>query len=363
MDPIYLDTNVLIALEKNDMALAGELVSLRNEGHKLLIVPAVRHEALYGNPLKKDAPMVSPDSRAAIEQAMRIFGIEVDWSSASLPMNTRVGVTMQEHNATRKSGYAGPALRMISEADSLVLAQVKASAQVRGITNPTLLTTETGSKGMLSQAERYGVKPRVRVSQPSVRFVLPRMPSTSMRVPVPLTTPISIPTANTPWRRALGNQAVVATLGYALQGLSLYLNDQSISYAVDRELRTTHAAKIAELRKQGTGFLVIIRLKRWALQDDRLPVAMLMSVSIEPADSAERALNNWMEKPKWFQGVEEPFWQVEERYVWTPGVLQRDTRDMQSGPNQKVAPAPEVPAPASPKSTPPDTIPCINCNG
>lgn len=175
-DPIWLDANVVARLANGqDPALENEVVKLRQAGHRLLLVPAANNELLNGNPLtmKRGKPVweqvPSDASRVAIEKLKARLGITVDTSAATLVSSKRVGYTMQDHVPRPKNLAVPPSLDQISESDSLVLGQVKASAEARGIKNPVILTAETRQRGMISQASRYGVTSKtVAVTTPPV---------------------------------------------------------------------------------------------------------------------------------------------------------------------------------------------------
>jgi hypothetical protein len=206
-DPIWLDTNVLADIANGDTALEAELIALRRAGHQLLIAPAARNELLYGNPLTMDrlkpiaAQQPSPASRAQIELLMKRLDVTVDTAGANVPRSERIASAMQEHikpklddpklnpDRTPKLTKAQaeeklvqvveydtrgnvvsrkpkleshPSLDSTSESDRLVLSQIKAGAQARGVKNPRMFTAETGQKGMVGQAKVYGITPMQR---------------------------------------------------------------------------------------------------------------------------------------------------------------------------------------------------------
>jgi len=164
-DPIWLDTNVVDRVIKGDIALDAELRNLRRRGHRLLMVPAANNELLNGNPLKmkgtkpvwEQAP--TPASKVRMQIELKRLGIELDMSSAKLSQETRVNYAMQRHVPRKPTEALPKSLNNISESDSLVLSQVKASAEARGVQHPVMFTAEQGTKAMITQAHVYGVTP------------------------------------------------------------------------------------------------------------------------------------------------------------------------------------------------------------
>jgi hypothetical protein len=161
-DPIWLDTNIVARVANGDQALEAVLQLHRADGHELLLVPKANDELLYGNPLTMDGRPVTeqqpyPARRVQIELTKARLGITVDMRAAELPSKTRVGYAMQDHVKRPKNMAVPASLSAISESDSLVLSQIKGSAQVRGVARPVMMTAETGGKGMISQAHIYNV--------------------------------------------------------------------------------------------------------------------------------------------------------------------------------------------------------------
>ena len=187
-DPIWLDACTMAEVANGDGALFSELQQLREDGHELLLVPAANNELLYGNPLTMDgkrsviSQVPSPKSRVKIEIAKTMLGVQVDMEGANLGAGTkvihssknggiyeydlgrsiRVGYAMQDHVKRPRNLQVPNSLNNISESDSLGLGQLKASAEMRGVKNPVLFTTEKSAKAMRSQASVYGVTARGR---------------------------------------------------------------------------------------------------------------------------------------------------------------------------------------------------------
>jgi hypothetical protein len=164
-DPIWLDTNVVLRAIKGDLKMQGELKAFRDAGRELLIVPAVKSEVLNGNPLtmKSNKPVweqtPNPGTKVAFATAMQKMGIKVDYDSRKIPRGTRVDYAMQEHVPLPKNVKTRPPLTNISLSDSLVLSEIKASAEARGIQKPQIFTAEQGNKAMITQSGKYGVEP------------------------------------------------------------------------------------------------------------------------------------------------------------------------------------------------------------
>jgi hypothetical protein len=197
------------------------------EGVQLLLPPAANNELLYGNPLTMDpklpatAQQPSEAARAQIRVLKQRLNVTVDMAGANVPQSQRVGDAMQEHvkpklndvpanvprnpDGTVKHGRtpdgkwkvdnlppakannlvkvvpdpggkggpptskiaSHPSLDNTSESDRLVLSQIKAGAQARGVKNPVMITAETGEKGMISQAKVYGITARKPASRTS----------------------------------------------------------------------------------------------------------------------------------------------------------------------------------------------------
>ena len=150
-EPIWLDTNTLHLALKGNAAVNDQLASYRNAGRRLLVPPAVANELLNGNvltmsgnkPVWEQVP--TPQSRAATEMGMRRLGVEVDWEFARIPPAQRID-------------YSMIAVENVSELDRLVLGQIKAGAERRGVAKPQMITDEKASKAMMSQAHKWGIQ-------------------------------------------------------------------------------------------------------------------------------------------------------------------------------------------------------------
>jgi hypothetical protein len=163
-DPIWVDTCTIVNISKGDFALELELQELRSQGHELLIVPAVRHELFQGNPLTASPkrPQWQQVPRAAdqieVARVANRLGIKADLSTNVTTMQSRVRRTWQDHLPRHADDRSvSRFVDVISQSDSQVLAQVKISAEARGVSNPVIFTAEEGGKAMVTQAHLYGV--------------------------------------------------------------------------------------------------------------------------------------------------------------------------------------------------------------
>jgi hypothetical protein len=186
-DPIWVDTCTLVFIYKGDFALELELWNLRADGHELLIVPAVRHELMQGNPLtaSPEKPqweqVPSEAEQRDVARMLNRLGVKVDLASNQVGTKSRVHLAFQDHlpqhsehdirrveERERRKGRTGDAARLlhrgvskhlddISQSDSQVLAQIKRSAEVRGIAEPKVFTSEEGEKAMASKSHLFGV--------------------------------------------------------------------------------------------------------------------------------------------------------------------------------------------------------------
>jgi hypothetical protein len=186
-DPIWVDTCTLIFIYKGDFALELELKSLRAQGHELFIVPWVRHELMQGNPLTASPAkpqweqVPSEADQREVARMMNRLGIKVDLASNQVGMTSRVHLAFQDHlpqhsehdirrveERERRKGRTGENARLlprgvskylgdVQESDAQVLAQIKRSAEVRGIAKPTVFTSEEGAKAMFSKSHLFGV--------------------------------------------------------------------------------------------------------------------------------------------------------------------------------------------------------------
>src|SRR5262249_54149587 len=109
-------------------------------------------ELLNGNvhTMKKDRPVwqqvPSPELRTAFETGMKKLGVKVDWSSRQTAWTQRVEYYLI-HTPVKTT-----------ESDRLVLGQIKASAEERGVAKPQMITGEKLTKPMHTEAPRWGIE-------------------------------------------------------------------------------------------------------------------------------------------------------------------------------------------------------------
>jgi len=153
VDPIWLDTNVVQRALDGDPAVNRQLADYRNAGRQLLVPLAVNNELLNGNVLtmKNDRPVSqqvpSVDLRNRMQTGMNRLGIGVDWSSTRVPQKQRVAYNVDVKTSVK-----------VEESDRLVLSQIKAGAEARGVAKPQMITGEGPTKPMMTQASNWGIE-------------------------------------------------------------------------------------------------------------------------------------------------------------------------------------------------------------
>lgn len=132
-------------------------------------------------------------------------------------------------------------------------------------------------------------------------------------------TPPSRPSVPAQVGRALvQNHDAMAELGMALGRLAQSLGDIGIQRQVEREVSTTYASSIQQLRSQGYGVLVIVRLEEWARQDfNGMRARRLVGVNIQAGVTYDAALAAWRQ-PSFLQGATNGWRMMAERYTWIP---------------------------------------------
>src|SRR5579863_1721988 len=145
-DPVYLDSNVVIRALLGDPSINDQLTELRKAGRQLLITQSVENELLYGKPKATPANNYTvkiqttdpndyiskirwPDKQAPMKMGMSKLGIGVDIQSNAIPP-----AKLAQYRMIRKDN--------VGEKDRWVLAEIKASAESRGIANPEFITAE-----------------------------------------------------------------------------------------------------------------------------------------------------------------------------------------------------------------------------
>lgn len=168
-DPIWLDNNIVDRAWKGDVDVRNKLAEFRGQGRKLLIVPWVKNEFTEGDWTAEtgtDAkgrytPPVGErgmpaNYRAKAEAFLKEQGIEVDTAGDKIPNQKRQSYIWDTKAPTGE----------VSNKDRMVLGQIKASAEARGVANPQVYTAEQGSKAMVSQSKGWGITPVVHAEPP-----------------------------------------------------------------------------------------------------------------------------------------------------------------------------------------------------
>ncbi len=168
-DPIWLDNNIVDRAWKGDVDVRNKLAEFRGQGRKLLIVPWVRNEFIEGdwtadtgtNPKGKYTPPVGErgmpaNYRAQAEAFLKEQGIETDMAGDKIENKKRQSYIWETRAPTGE----------VSNKDRMVLGQIKASAEARGVANPQVYTAEQGGKGMASQTKGWGITSIVHAEPP-----------------------------------------------------------------------------------------------------------------------------------------------------------------------------------------------------
>ncbi|MBL8590525.1 MAG: hypothetical protein JNK46_18470, partial [Methylobacteriaceae bacterium] len=165
-DPIWLDNNIVDRAWKGDVDVRAKLAEFRGQGRKLLIVPWVKNEFIEGDWTadtggKKNTPPVGErgmpaNYRAQAEAFLKEQGIETDLSGDKIENKKRQAYIWETKAPTGE----------VSNKDRMVLGQIKASAEARGVANPQVYTAEQGGKGMASQTKGWGITSIVHVEPP-----------------------------------------------------------------------------------------------------------------------------------------------------------------------------------------------------
>jgi hypothetical protein len=133
--PIWLDNNVLAEIDKGTKIFENEIFKLAKEGNEMLITEAVELEFLHG---QKFNPADTVRRKALLDR----LPVKIDKMANQIPMKQ----LRQLRDAATKHGLSIP--------DANVVAQIKASAQARGVQNPVFLT---GDKKAIAAMRRNGV--------------------------------------------------------------------------------------------------------------------------------------------------------------------------------------------------------------
>ena len=231
-DPIWVDTNSLLDIIRGDKILEAELVGIRDrEGRKLLITPKTWDELRNGNVLTQD-PQIPQDSQIPNDSARnRVQGLkdrlkfDVDMEGKKLGKYKYMYTDPSEAHLKpedRKQRIDIGQMRRIddnlrlldnvSESDSLVLSEVKAGAEVRGIKKPVIFTAD---RGMTVNARTLGIRPR----NPTPRTQAPPPFIPGARV-VNIRSSVQIASA---WKATIIVGAIGGAIGGALITFGAYL--------------------------------------------------------------------------------------------------------------------------------------------
>jgi len=154
--PIWLDNNILVSIDNGKMPnAAAEIANLQRDGHQVLLPPSVEREFLHGQGF-----------RAA--DTVRRQGLLTRLGVTTDTMGNQVSI--QQLRAWRDEAIHGG----LSITDADIIAQARASAQVRGLRNPVLLTKDAG--GTLIRMRQRGVL-ALDFNAPPVRTQIPSRPT------------------------------------------------------------------------------------------------------------------------------------------------------------------------------------------
>jgi hypothetical protein len=154
-----LDTGVLIEIDKRGFPYAETVINeLKKDGHEVLLPPSVEHEFLRPAPSGKKWGAFTPTDAARREALLKRLGLEVDTMANRVPMKQ----LQQWRDLGIKHGLSIP--------DADIVAQVRASAQARGVRNPVFLTRDGG--GTIHAMRERGVF-AVEFTAPATTAIVP----------------------------------------------------------------------------------------------------------------------------------------------------------------------------------------------
>ena len=157
--PVWLDNNILVKIDNGRTPnFEVEITKLQKDGHEVLLPPSVEREFLHGQGFRAADTV----RRKAL---LTRLGLNVDTMVNHVPM--------QQLQAWRDEAVR----HGLSIPDADIIAQVRASAQARGIRNPMFFTRETG--GTL-----------IRMRQRGVVALAFKAPSAGTQIPAHLNAPV-----------------------------------------------------------------------------------------------------------------------------------------------------------------------------
>lgn len=140
--PVWLDSGVLIEIDKGKFPYAETTIrELQKDGHEVLLPPSVEHEFLRPAPSGKKWGAFTPADAVRREALLKRLGLHVDTMTNRVPLQQ----LRQWRDLGVKHGLSIP--------DADIVAQVRASAQARGVKNPVFLTKDGGGT-VLAMRER-----------------------------------------------------------------------------------------------------------------------------------------------------------------------------------------------------------------
>jgi hypothetical protein len=163
--PVWLDNNILVGIDNGTSPLfEAEIGKLQKDGHEVLVPKKVETEFLYGQKFKPEDTV----RRQGVLERLKVKG---DTMASRVPM--------KQLQAWREEAIK----HGLSITDADIIAEVRASAQARGITNPIYYTRDAG--GTLGAMRRRGVlavefkvqMPKPELHAPTPKIVEPPRPS------------------------------------------------------------------------------------------------------------------------------------------------------------------------------------------
>jgi hypothetical protein len=167
---------------------------------------------------------------------------------------------------------------------------------------------------------------------------------------------MNIPTANSPYARAMGVHGGVAMLAQGIGSVLLWLNHLGNAKQVRECLKTEHAERIRESFAQGRGVLIVTEVSICTPNMFSLPVETLRSVFVQSGHSREEALAAYSKLS--FIRTAEPSWCTrEQRFAWI-AAPRRESYDAGWVQESQLSPAPplQVSQPPDAQSSPNDSI-------
>jgi hypothetical protein len=155
--PIWLDNNVLVKIDNGrEPRFETEIAELQKEGHEVLIPKKVETEFLYG---QKFRPQDTLRRKGILER----LKVKVDTMANQVPMKQLQGWREEAIN------------HGLSITDADIVAEVRASAQARGISNPVLYTGDARAVGAMRRRGVLAEEFRPRAPKPELHVTVPKV--------------------------------------------------------------------------------------------------------------------------------------------------------------------------------------------